>query len=125
MHPPGGRPWAKVWAQVPWGGMQPAWPRSAGGGWGGVCVTGMGEPLLLGEGAAQRLYPPPRRQPPWHSREVPDRAVTPATGCPQSRGSAPSFLPGDGHRLGRVCAPLRGVVRCPGFPPDEHKDQPR
>lgn len=31
MHPPGDRPWAKVWAQVPWGGMQPAWPRSAGG----------------------------------------------------------------------------------------------
>lgn len=46
-----------------------AWAQPAGG---EACVAGMGEPLLLGEGAAQRLYPPPRRQPPWHSWEVPD-----------------------------------------------------
>jgi len=83
----------------------------------------LGEPLLLGEGAAPRLYPPPRRLP-LAQLGGPGRAGIPATGCPWSWANL-SSLPGNGHRVARVRAPLCGVVRRPGFPPDKHKDQPR
>lgn len=118
------RPRAKPRARVARDGMQRARQGSAGSsGWGGVCRWE--SRCFWGREQLSAYIHLPTSSLLWHSREVPDRAATPATGCPRSWGSTPSSLPGHGHRVGRVRAPLRGVARRPGFPPDEHKDQPR